>query len=67
MTPRDTIAAVCVALVWGLTFIAIKIGVGETSPLMLSALRFVFAAFPFVFFVRPPNAPAWTVVLYGLL
>ena len=67
MTPRDILAAVSVAVVWGLTFIAIKVGVGETSPLMLSALRFVFAALPFVFFIKPPKAPIWKVALYGLL
>jgi O-acetylserine/cysteine efflux transporter len=67
MTPRDTLVAVSVAVVWGLTFIAIKVGVAETSPLMLSALRFVFAAFPAVLFVGPPNAPPWKVALYGLL
>jgi O-acetylserine/cysteine efflux transporter len=67
VSPRDILAAVSVAIVWGLTFIAIKVGVGETSPLMLSALRFIFAALPFVFFVRPPKAPFWTVALYGLL
>jgi O-acetylserine/cysteine efflux transporter len=67
MTRRDILAAVSVAVVWGLTFIAIKIGVGETSPLMLSALRFVFASVPAVFFIAPPMAPAWKVVLYGLL
>ncbi len=67
MNPRDIVLAVSVAVVWGLTFIAIKVGVGETSPLMLSALRFIFAAFPFVLFVKPPKAPASTVVLYGLL
>jgi len=67
MTPRDILAAVSVAVVWGLTFIAIKVGVAETSPLMLSALRFVFAAFPAVLFVGPPKAAAWKVALYGLL
>ncbi len=67
VTPRDTLAAISVAVVWGLMFIAIKIGVGETSPLMLSALRFVFASLPAVFFVAPPKAPAWKVALYGLL
>ncbi len=67
MTPRDTLAAVSVAIVWGLTFIAIKVGVGETSPLMLSALRFAFAGVPAVFFVAPPRAPATKVALYGLL
>jgi O-acetylserine/cysteine efflux transporter len=67
MTPRDIFAAISVAVVWGLTFIAIKVGVGETSPLMLSALRFTFAGVPAVFFVPPPKAPAWKVALYGLL
>jgi len=67
VTPRDILLAVSVAVVWGLTFIAIKVGVGETSPLMLSALRFVFAAFPGVLFVRPPKAPVWKVAFYGLL
>jgi len=67
MTPRDVFAAISVAVVWGLTFIAIKVGVGETSPLMLSALRFAFAGVPAVVFVAPPKAPAWKVALYGLL
>lgn len=67
MTPPAIFAAISVAVVWGLTFIAIKIGVGETSPLTLSALRFAFAAFPAVFLVAPPKAPAWKIALYGLL
>jgi O-acetylserine/cysteine efflux transporter len=67
MTVRDILAALSVAIVWGLTFIAIKAGVGETTPLMLAALRFFFAAVPMVFFLAPPNAAAWMVALYGLM
>jgi O-acetylserine/cysteine efflux transporter len=67
MSARDILAALSVAIVWGLTFIAIKVGVGEATPLMLAALRFFFAAVPMVFFLTPPKAPAWTVILYGLL
>ena len=67
MTARDILAALSVAIVWGLTFIAIKVGVGETTPLMLAALRFFFAAVPMVFFLAPPKAPAWAVTLYGLM
>ncbi len=66
MKTRDILTAISVAVVWGLTFIAIKIGVGETTPLALSALRFVFAALPAVFFVPPPKASPWIVALYGL-
>jgi O-acetylserine/cysteine efflux transporter len=67
MSARDILAALSVAIVWGLTFIATKVGVGETSPLMLAALRFLFAAIPMVVFIAPPRAPAWAVALYGLL
>ena len=67
MSARDILAALSVAIVWGLTFIAIKVGVGETTPLMLAALRFFFAAVPMVLFLAPPKAPAWAVALYGLL
>jgi O-acetylserine/cysteine efflux transporter len=67
MTTRDILAALSVAIVWALSFIAIKVGVGETTPLMLAALRFLFAAVPFVFFLAPPKAPAWAVALYGLM
>jgi O-acetylserine/cysteine efflux transporter len=66
MPPRDVLAAIAVAVVWGLTFIAIKIGVAETTPLALSALRFLFAALPLVLFVRPPKASPALVILYGL-
>jgi O-acetylserine/cysteine efflux transporter len=66
MRTRDILAAIAVAVVWGLTFIAIKIGVGETTPLMLSAMRFVFAALPMAFFVRPPKTSVGILALYGL-
>ena len=66
MPPRDALTAIAVAVVWGLTFIAIKIGVAETTPLALSGLRFVFAALPLVLFVRPPKASPALVALYGL-
>ena len=67
MTPRDTLFALIAALMLGLAFIAIKIGVGEAPPLLLTALRFAFAAFPAVVFVPPPKAPARLVALYGVL
>ena len=67
MTPRDIVAALAAALALGLAFIAIKFGVREAPPLLLTALRFVFAAFPAILFVKAPRAPAAMVALYGLL
>jgi O-acetylserine/cysteine efflux transporter len=66
MTPRDTISAIVSSVFFGLAFIAIKIGVGETTPLLLTALRFVFTAFPAVLLVKPPRASFALTTLYGL-
>jgi O-acetylserine/cysteine efflux transporter len=65
--PLDTLAAICAAIVWGLTFVAIKYGVDDAPPFLLTAMRFGFAAFPLALFVKPPKAPAGLVVLYGAL
>ena len=67
MKPSDCAAAIVAAVVWGLTFIAVKFSVEEAPPFLLTALRFAFTAFPLVLFVRPPKAPARWVALYGLL
>ena len=67
MKPLDTVAAIVAAVVWGLTFIAIKYGLEAAPPFLLTALRFTFAAFPLVFFLKPPAAPWRIVALYGLL
>ncbi len=67
MPARDIVSALVSALALGLAFIAIKIGVHAAPPLLLTALRFIFAAVPAVFFVAPPRAPALLVALYGLL
>ncbi|WP_026607003.1 EamA family transporter [Methylocapsa acidiphila] len=67
MKPRDTLSALVAALALGLAFIGIKIGVREAPPLLLTALRFTFAAVPAIFFVAAPPAPVRLVALYGLL
>lgn len=67
MTPRDILSALTVALVLGLSFVAIKIGVGVAPPFLLAAFRFAFAAFPAILFVSPPKSSARLVAAYGLL
>lgn len=67
LKPRDAVSALISALALGLAFIAIKIGVREAPPLLLTALRFIFAAVPAVFFVPPPKARVQLVALYGAL
>jgi O-acetylserine/cysteine efflux transporter len=51
-----------VALIWGVNFVAIDLGLRDTLPLVLVALRFALVAVPLVFFVPKPDAP-WRVII----
>lgn len=66
MSPRHTLLALAIVLVWGVNFMAIKWGVAEVPPLLLTALRYVVAAVPAIFFVRWPKASIGVLVAYGL-
>jgi O-acetylserine/cysteine efflux transporter len=56
-----------VIVIWGVNFIFVKLGLEEISPLLLCALRFLFASIPAVFFIKPPDVPFRIVALYGLV
>ena len=58
--------AVTIACVWGFNFSIIKLGVSEMDPLILTGLRFTFATFPVIFFVRKPQVPLFILALYGI-
>ncbi len=67
MPIRDIFLALLVVFVWGVNFVAIKIGVQDVPPLFLTALRFLFTALPAIFlFARP--AVSWaTLAAFGIL
>ncbi|MFJ5225885.1 EamA family transporter [Streptomyces sp. NPDC088400] len=76
MRPPHIALAVLVAAVWGVNFVVIEVGLGHFPPLLFSALRFLAAALPAVFFVgRPKVAWKWVagvglalgVAKFGLL
>lgn len=58
--------AVLVAVIWGVNFVVIDVGLGHFPPLLFAALRFTFVALPAVFFVRRPGVPVRWVVTVGL-
>ncbi len=66
MPLRDIALAVAIAAIWGVSFIAIKIGVGAAPPLFLTALRFFLAALPAVFFIKRPSTRLFDLAGYGL-
>jgi O-acetylserine/cysteine efflux transporter len=61
VAPRHLLLGGVVALIWGVNFVAIDLGLTDTPPLVLVALRFVFVALPLVFFVPRPDVP-WRVI-----
>ena len=58
----DIALLVLVAIVWGFNFVVIKIGIANFPPILFSALRFLFAALPLVFFLPRP-AVSWRIVV----
>lgn len=60
--PLHIALAVLVAALWGVNFVVIELGLDHFPPLLFSALRFLVAALPALFFVgRPKVAWKWIV------
>ena len=53
MQPRHLALALLVALIWGVNFVVITVGLGDFPPLLLAALRFTVASLPVLFLPRP--------------
>ena len=62
----DLLAALAVVIIWGLNFIAMKWGLESFTPFELGAMRYVAAALPMVFLVRPPRIGWRWVVGFGM-
>lgn len=66
LKPKDIAAAALVVLIWGLNFVAMKIGLAYFTPFQLGAGRFALSLLPLAFFVRFPAVPLEWLVAYGL-
>jgi O-acetylserine/cysteine efflux transporter len=55
MPARHVLLAVAIAVVWGINFVVIHVGLADFPPLLFVALRFTLVAFPAVLFVRRPD------------
>lgn len=67
MRPHHRALAVLVAVVWGVNFVVIEVGLVHFPPLLFSALRFLVAALPAVFLVRRPGVALRWVIAVGLV
>jgi O-acetylserine/cysteine efflux transporter len=66
LSPRDLLLTLGVVTLFGFSFVPIKIGMREVPPFALVGLRFFFAAFPLVFFVKRPRIPWRLIAGYGI-
>ena len=66
MKLRDFGLLFALMALWGLNFSVIKLGVNSVHPLVLTALRFSFAVFPLIFFIKKPDVPWRYLIAYGL-
>lgn len=62
MTPRHTLLALLVVVIWALNFVVIDAGLEGVPPLLFLAMRFAVVVLPAVFFLKPP-AIGWRNIL----
>lgn len=67
MSSKDLSLALLVVMLWGANFTVVKLGLDGVPPMLLAALRFVFAVFPAIFFVPRPTVKPLYWISYGLL
>ncbi|MEI5584740.1 MULTISPECIES: EamA family transporter [unclassified Agromyces] len=65
MSLRHGLLALLVAVIWGVNFLAIDLGLQDTPPLVLVALRFAAVAFPLVLIVPRPAMPWRSILAIG--
>ena len=63
---RHSLLATLVAVLWGLNFVAIDLGLHtngrDVPPLLFVAMRFFLVVFPWIFFVRKPDV-SWAAII----
>jgi O-acetylserine/cysteine efflux transporter len=63
---RDLSFALFIVISWGLNFVVMKWGLASFTPFQMGAARYLLAAFPLLFFIRPRGLPMKWVMLYGI-
>ncbi|HEV7254400.1 MAG TPA: EamA family transporter [Mesorhizobium sp.] len=67
LAPRHLLLALAVVAIWGTNFVVIRVGLDRLPPFLFATLRFVFACFPALFFLRRPQVTWASLAAYGVL
>jgi drug/metabolite transporter (DMT)-like permease len=66
MNARDRLLAVIVAVLWGLNFLAVRIGLDHFPPFFFAAMRYFLLVIPVVLFVPRPQVQFRWLLIFGL-
>lgn len=67
LAARDLVLALLAVSIWASNFVVIRWGLDRVPPFTLATFRFLFSAFPAVFFVRRPSVPWRNLVAFGAI
>ena len=66
MRPLHILLGLITVAIWGFNFVVLKMALEDIPPLLLTALRFLFACLPVLFLPRPPGMQVRHMIIVGL-
>ncbi len=66
MRPQHIVLGILTTAIWGFNFVVLKVALEDIPPLLLTALRFMFACLPALFLPKPKGMRPKHLVIVGL-
>jgi O-acetylserine/cysteine efflux transporter len=66
MRPLHILLGILTAAIWGFNFVVLKVALVDIPPLLLTALRFLFACLPVLFLAKPAGMTFKHMIAVGL-
>lgn len=66
MRPIHILLGIITTAIWGFNFVVLKVALEDIPPLLLTALRFMFACLPVLFLPKPPGMRPKHLIIVGL-
>jgi O-acetylserine/cysteine efflux transporter len=66
MRPLHVLLGILTAAIWGFNFVVLKVALVDIPPLLLTALRFLFACLPVLFLAKPEGMTFKHMIIVGL-